>query len=199
MLQVPAELLYLAQCGGRARRGPAPFSTAEPRAPGVTAHLELDLEERLARFLRSGGGADWSGQERVALAPGLRRFGLLGRGRLFTGLLGLALCGVGLLSRSPAQATVAPAPEWLADLSRAATRARDERRDILVEFSAITGYHRKSAIRVLNHVDRGGCEAERSGPPRVYDDIFRRTLVVFWEASDRVCGKRLDDPFAQFS
>jgi hypothetical protein len=69
--------------------------------------------------------------------------------------------------------------------------SRVEKQLILREFSAITGYHRKSAIRVLNHVDHGGCAVQRSGPPRVYDEMFRRTLLVLWEASDRVCGKRL--------
>jgi hypothetical protein len=99
VLQVPAELLYLAKRGGRTRRGAAPVSAAEPRAPGVTAHLELDLEERLARVLRGGGGAGRSGQEGVALTLLLRRFGLRGGGRLRAGLLSLALeaCGFSLL------------------------------------------------------------------------------------------------------
>jgi len=35
---------------------------------------------------------------------------------------------------------------------------------------------------------------KRSGPRptrRVYDEAVREALVVLWEASDRVCGKRL--------
>ena len=69
--------------------------------------------------------------------------------------------------------------------------ARDDKRRILTEFVAVTRYHRKHAIRLLN----GGAESPertvRSGRPRVYDVAVREALVVLWEASDRVCGKRL--------
>ena len=69
--------------------------------------------------------------------------------------------------------------------------SRAEKRLILHEFSAIAGYHPKSAIRVLNRVQAAEAAASRPARPRVYDETFRRTLVVLWEASDRVCGKRL--------
>jgi hypothetical protein len=64
-----------------------------------------------------------------------------------------------------------------------------ERGRILDEFVAATGYHRKHAIRVL-----AGCV--KPSPPReprlhVYDAAVREALIVLWEASDRVCGKRL--------
>jgi hypothetical protein len=29
---------------------------------------------------------------------------------------------------------------------------------------------------------------------RIYDDAVREALIVLWEASDRVCGKRLKPP-----
>ena len=65
------------------------------------------------------------------------------------------------------------------------------KRLILREFVAISGYHRKSAIRILNgDADENDAVARRRRP-RVYDEAFCRTLVVLWEASDRVCGKRL--------
>ena len=54
----------------------------------------------------------------------------------------------------------------------------------------MTGLHRKHAMRLL----RGGQPSRRSGPRpdrRVYDDAVREALVVIWEASDRICGKRL--------
>lgn len=64
-----------------------------------------------------------------------------------------------------------------------------ERTRILDEFVAATGYHRKHAIRVL------AARAEPSPPrePRLhlYDAAVREALIVLWEASDRVCGKRL--------
>ena len=81
----------------------------------------------------------------------------------------------------------------LIDAVRARYRisTRSEKQLILREFLAITGYHRKSAIRVLKQVSGGEGPAPRIARPRVYDEAFRRTLVVLWEASDRVCGKRL--------
>lgn len=61
---------------------------------------------------------------------------------------------------------------------------------ILDEFVAVTGFHRKHAIRVLN----GGQElrpSTRSARPTLYDEAVRQSLVVLREASDRICGKRL--------
>ncbi len=66
-----------------------------------------------------------------------------------------------------------------------------EKRLILREFAAITGYHRKSAIRILNSANVVDEALDRPRRPRVYDEAFCRLLVVLWEASDRVCGKRL--------
>src|SRR6266478_8126286 len=67
---------------------------------------------------------------------------------------------------------------------------RWEKARILDEFVAVTGYHRKHAMRLL----RDGRPGKRSGPRptrRVYDEAVQEALVVLWEASDRVCGKRL--------
>src|SRR5713101_6491790 len=67
---------------------------------------------------------------------------------------------------------------------------RMERGRILDEFTAVTGFHRKHAMRLL----RAGQPSRRSGPRpkrRVYDDATREALIVIWEASDRICGKRL--------
>ncbi len=68
--------------------------------------------------------------------------------------------------------------------------SREEKLRILDEFVAVTGYHRKHSIRLLNTA------ALVMDPPRrprlrLYDDAVREALVVLWEASDRVCGKRL--------
>jgi hypothetical protein len=62
---------------------------------------------------------------------------------------------------------------------------RAEKGRILDEFVAVTGFHRKHAMRVL----RGG-PAPRP-ERRLYDEAVREALIVIWEASDRVCGKRL--------
>ena len=65
-----------------------------------------------------------------------------------------------------------------------------ERRLILDELVAVSGYHRKHAIRLLRRP--GGVAApDRRGRSPAYDAAARAALVVVWEASDRVCGKRL--------
>jgi hypothetical protein len=54
---------------------------------------------------------------------------------------------------------------------------------------AVTGYHRKHAVRLLRR------EVEEPRVPRarrcVYDEAVRQALTILWEAADRVCGKRL--------
>lgn len=65
-----------------------------------------------------------------------------------------------------------------------------EKRKILEEFVATTGYHEKSAIRVLNAepiIQR----RQRRNRPSLYDEAARAALIVLWEASDRVCSKQL--------
>lgn len=72
---------------------------------------------------------------------------------------------------------------------------RDERSRILEEFVSLSGYHRKYAITVLNGpgdmVDTCTDAPSKRGRPSIYDEAVRTTLIVLWEASDRVCGKRL--------
>ena len=65
-----------------------------------------------------------------------------------------------------------------------------EKRKILDEFIAVTGYHPKSAIRVLNGQPNTKHRQTRIRPS-LYDEAARAALIVLWEASDRVCGKRL--------
>ena len=54
---------------------------------------------------------------------------------------------------------------------------------------ALTGYHRKHAIRLLRQ-EPGVAKGTR-GRNRLYDEAVRQALTVLWEAADRVCGKRL--------
>ncbi len=65
-----------------------------------------------------------------------------------------------------------------------------QKRKILDEFVASTGYHEKSAIRVLNGQPVTKRRQTRRRPS-IYDEAARGALIVLWEASDRVCGKRL--------
>lgn len=73
---------------------------------------------------------------------------------------------------------------------RYAAATHKEKHRILDEFVAATGYHVKSAIRVLN--GPGEPKRRRIGKrPSLYDEAARGALIVLWEASDRICGKRL--------
>ncbi len=71
----------------------------------------------------------------------------------------------------------------------AAAASKDKRR-ILEEFIAATGYHDKSAIRILNNLPEPKSRQTRRRPS-LYDEAARGALIVLWETSDRVCGKRL--------
>lgn len=70
----------------------------------------------------------------------------------------------------------------------ASSRAK---KHILQEFIAVSGYHPKYAVHLLNAAD--ATAPARCGRVRhtIYDDAAKQALIVLWEASDRVCGKRL--------
>ena len=61
---------------------------------------------------------------------------------------------------------------------------------MLDEFVAITGCHRKHAVRLLGQDEDASHRVVPRGR-RIYDEAVRETLTVVWEASDRICGKRL--------
>lgn len=74
---------------------------------------------------------------------------------------------------------------------RYAAATREEKVSILTEFTSVSGLHRKSAVRVLNAETEAEAPMKRAGRPRLYDQAVQQALVTLWEASDRVCGKRL--------
>ena len=61
---------------------------------------------------------------------------------------------------------------------------------ILDELCAVTGWHRKHAVRALASDVGISPEARRQRSP-TYGATIRDALVALWEASDRICGKRL--------
>jgi len=72
-----------------------------------------------------------------------------------------------------------------------------EKTQILDQFIAVSGYHRKHAIRLLsgeteNIANQSNSCAIRRGR-RIYDEAVKEALVVMWEAADRICGKRLKE------
>ena len=73
---------------------------------------------------------------------------------------------------------------------RYAVAGRAEKTRILDEFVAITGFHRKHAMRLLR-CDATARRSAAKASRRIYDEAVCEAIVVLWEASDRICGKRL--------
>jgi hypothetical protein len=61
---------------------------------------------------------------------------------------------------------------------------------ILDEFIQVSGYHRKAAIRLLHRNGSAG-KGRRRGRQRCYRNEVVDALRQTWEASDRLCSKRL--------
>ena len=62
---------------------------------------------------------------------------------------------------------------------------------LLNELQALTGYHRKSLLRRLNQQPDQRQSSQRGQHRRRYGPEVVEALVPLWEASDRLCGKRL--------
>ncbi len=75
--------------------------------------------------------------------------------------------------------------------SRYRESTKMEKSRILDELAAVVGCHRKHAIRLLGLSAEGGAEPTVAKGRRIYDEAVREALIVVWEASDRICGKRL--------
>ena len=67
---------------------------------------------------------------------------------------------------------------------------RKEKTQILDEFVAVTGYHRKHAIRLLKQGVKSGHPKKR-GRRKIYQGEVVSVLVQVWEVCDRICSKRL--------
>lgn len=70
--------------------------------------------------------------------------------------------------------------------------SREDKGKMLDEFTKVAALHSKAAIRLLNRPSRSSA-VKRRGRPATYKDVIH-PLKVIWEASDRVCSKRLQ-PF----
>ena len=77
-----------------------------------------------------------------------------------------------------------------ATVDRYVAGTRQEKHLILNEFVALTGFHRKHAMRLLR-VDASKAKNGSRPERRLYNEAVRTALIVMWEASDRICGKRL--------
>jgi hypothetical protein len=67
---------------------------------------------------------------------------------------------------------------------------RVEKGRVLNELCAVTGWHRKHAVRKLVDHARVPPQTPRRREP-TYGATIKDALVALWEASDRICGKRL--------
>ncbi len=65
---------------------------------------------------------------------------------------------------------------------------KEEKGKILDEFEKVTGYHRKAAIRLLLKPPKTA--GKHRGRPGRYNEVLE-PLITIWEASDRLCSKRL--------
>ncbi|MGX9120925.1 hypothetical protein ACWTU6_30570 [Mesorhizobium sp. BHbsci] len=73
-------------------------------------------------------------------------------------------------------------------IERYRSSCRTDKQRILDEFVAVTGYHRKHAIRVLGRHETKPSDRRHTAR---YGAQVREALVGLWEASDRLCSKRL--------
>lgn len=68
--------------------------------------------------------------------------------------------------------------------------SRKRKSTILDEFTAATGYTHKHAIAVISRPSPSTA-LRRRRRPRLYTDEVRQALATVWEASNRLCSKRL--------
>ena len=67
--------------------------------------------------------------------------------------------------------------------------SKKEKGRILDEFTARTGHRREHGVRLLSQP--GGEVRAKVEGRRIYDDAVRGAVIMVWEASGRICGKRL--------
>ena len=85
--------------------------------------------------------------------------------------------------RSKRELSEAIRPRYLKD-------KKTEKKWILDEFTAATGYHRKYATRILKH-GRPRRSGKKHGLPKAYQGEVVVALKQIWEVCGRICSKRL--------
>jgi hypothetical protein len=73
---------------------------------------------------------------------------------------------------------------------RYSNASKIEKSKILDEFVHLARCHRKYAISLLTRPDPVASTTPKLGRT-VYSEAVRQALIVFWEAADRICSKRL--------
>ena len=91
----------------------------------------------------------------------------------------------GSMSRMAKQELLAAIPE------RYRGSPKQDKTRILDEFITVTGHHRKHGIRLLAQSGEGDRKAVVPRGRRISHDAVCEAVILIWEASDRICGKRL--------
>lgn len=83
--------------------------------------------------------------------------------------------------------------EYLAVLHRRYQRAgRRYKTQLLDQACSLCGYHRKSALRLMNRPFPEPARRKRPGPKPIYEaERLRPVIKIIWLASDQLCSKRL--------
>lgn len=70
---------------------------------------------------------------------------------------------------------------------------RQQKSEILNELCAVSGYHKKHAIRLLNKrkIRRPRCKEKRGRPEKYPVTMYLEPLKQIWLSTDQLCGKRL--------
>jgi hypothetical protein len=71
------------------------------------------------------------------------------------------------------------------------TATRAEKGVLLDEVVAVTGLHRKAAIRLLRRAPRAPTARARAGRPPVYGSAVAQALEVLWQATGGIGPQRL--------
>jgi len=75
--------------------------------------------------------------------------------------------------------------------------SRGEKKQILDELVAVTGYHRKYVIQVLNHPPKRRKRKKRTSQTK-YQGPVRAALEQVWRTANCICGKRLAPVLPQY-
>jgi hypothetical protein len=79
----------------------------------------------------------------------------------------------------------------IAILERYKKASRRQKSVILTEFCEVCGYNRKYAILILNSEPKVEGSRSKPGRPSKYNTAFTECLKTIWEATGRICSKKL--------